>query len=599
MKKLFIAILLIAATATATASDGELNYEKIYPIHDEIVSDMKDLYILAGYALPSTAGPYSGSELKMALERIDRDSLRGGVRELYDRIERKLTEDAEAAAFTFSFSVSPEIYVHTNTSKDFQTWDNWMEEWADNKSTLSIVGEQHIGRNFYGFFDFSIGATKTKSSKTPGEAVAFGDRIIETNIPIAIMSNLDFNFPYRAFVAAGGKNWSLQVGRERYSWGPGHTGNFILGDHIKYHNSARVTAFSKNFKYTFLVLSFIHPQNYYFADIEENPSSLHPNGSTDGQSSYLNGISAFIAHRLEWRLFQNKVGIALTEGVMYMSKDNRIDLIALSPAHLFHNSYTRSLTNSILSLEVDYTPISGLNLYTEIVMDEMVLPGEPKPGKDTKLAEPSAMGYMLGATYTMEAWNGILSFNIEGAYTDPYLYLRDGDAQVNGTSKREQHEGDWGINFVVPTREMINTGGKQYFDEQFLGYRWGGDAIVAQLSASYRRPDSFFAGASLFYMAHGTHDKWTVWTRVNGDYNNVTTPTTEHQTENNYPGNNAEERDSVRHVIDVGLNGGVYLPYGFSIYTDIHFMTVVHPGNVKANGAVFDMQWSLGIAWSI
>ena len=78
MKKLFIAILLIAATATATASDGELNYEKIYPIHDEIVSDMKDLYILAGYALPSTAGPYSGSELKMALERIDRDSLRGG-----------------------------------------------------------------------------------------------------------------------------------------------------------------------------------------------------------------------------------------------------------------------------------------------------------------------------------------------------------------------------------------------------------------------------------------------------------------------------------------------------------------------------------------
>ena len=258
-----------------------------------------------------------------------------------------------------------------------------MQEWADNKSALSMVGEQHIGSNFYGFFDFSLGTTKTKSSKTKGADVAFGDRIIETNIPIAIMSNLDFNFPYRAFVAAGGKNWSLQVGRERYSWGPGHTGNFILGDHIKYHNSARVTAFSKNFKYTFLVLSFIHPQNYYFADEEGGTSHLHPNGSPDGQSAYLNGISAFIAHRLEWRLFQNKVGIALTEGVMYMSKDNRIDLIALSPAHLFHNSYTRSLTNSILSLEVDYTPISGLNLYTEIVMDEMVLPGEPKPGKDT------------------------------------------------------------------------------------------------------------------------------------------------------------------------------------------------------------------------
>lgn len=80
MKKILIAILLIAVAAAAFASDGELNYEKIYPINDEIVSEMKDLYIIAGYVLPSTAGPYSGSELKMALERVDRASLRGGDR---------------------------------------------------------------------------------------------------------------------------------------------------------------------------------------------------------------------------------------------------------------------------------------------------------------------------------------------------------------------------------------------------------------------------------------------------------------------------------------------------------------------------------------
>ena len=36
-----------------------------------------------------------------------------------------------------------------------------------------------------------------------------------------LMKQLDFNMPLRAFVAAGGKNWSLQIGRDRLSWGSG------------------------------------------------------------------------------------------------------------------------------------------------------------------------------------------------------------------------------------------------------------------------------------------------------------------------------------------------------------------------------------------
>ena len=589
----FIAFMLIAASLLSVSAADRSNYEKIYPIYDEIVEDMKDLYILSGLSLPSTTGPYSGSELKMALERIDPASLEGTAAMLYSRIENKLEADAASAVFTGGITVSPEIYLHSNTSEAFQTWDNWLmgggKSWADNKTLLSLVAEQHVGSSFYGFFDFSIGTTKTKYPLTS----PFGSTVFDTNIPIDIMKNLDFNFPYRAFVAAGGKNWSLQVGRERYSWGPGQTGNFILGDHIKYHNSARITAFDDNFKYTFLVLSFIHPQNYYL----ENGLNQLGDG---GQSAYLNGISAFIAHRLEWRFFQDRFGFALTEGVMYMSKDNRIDLIALSPAHLFHNSYTRSLTNSILGFEFDYTPMKGLNLYAQLVVDEMLLPGEPVPGKEgDRPAEPTAMGYMLGATYVMGLGDGILTLNLEGAYTDPYLYLRDGNQQVEAGNGREQKQGDWGINFVVPTREMIQNGGTQFFDEQFLGYRYGGDAIVAQLSASYRMPDKFFAGGSFFYMAHGTHDQWTTWTQVNKDgVENVTTPTDHHQTANNKDPN-ASERDAVKHVIDVGLNGGLYLPYGFSVYTDVHFLTVINPGNIKANGTQFDVQWSLGFAWSM
>ena len=585
-------LALPLAWATTLYSDDHLNYEKIYQVHDTVIQDLRDLYIMAGLSLPSTTGPYSGNELKMALERLERDSLGDYGQKLYDSVAAVLDEDASSATFTGDITIAPQLYMHTAFDEPaFQTWDNWAQDWADTDPVLSLVAEQHIGRNFYGFFDFSVGVTKTKY---PLDSSAFGDRFWETNIPIDIMNNLDFNFPYRAFVAAGGQNWSLQVGRERYSWGPGQTGNFVLGDHIKYHNSARITTFDDDFKYTFLVLSFIHPQNYYY------DGKLHQTGKEDGQSSYLNGISAFIAHRLEWRLFSDRLGLALTEGVMYMSKDNRIDLIAISPAHLFHNSYTRSLTNSILAFELDWTVVKGLNLYAQLVVDEMLLPGEPVPGKDgDDLAEPTSMGYMLGATYTAVLGDGIFSLNLEGVYTDPYLYLRDADKQIEDNLYRTQEEGDWGINFVVPTREMIKTGGVQFFDEQFLGYKYGGDAIVGQVSMSYRKPNEWELGARLFYMSHGTHDQWTVWTRVNGEYENVTTPTDHHQTANNKDPNAQGTRNAVSHTIDLGLDATIWLPYGFSIGTTLDFVGVVNAGNVKSPDLLFDIQWTLSVAWSL
>ena len=98
-KALILCFVMILASFSAFSAD-ELNYEKIYAIDDEIVSDMKDLYILSGYSLPSTTGPYSGSEMKMALSRLDYDALSEAGKRLYDRIDMILTSDAESAVFT-------------------------------------------------------------------------------------------------------------------------------------------------------------------------------------------------------------------------------------------------------------------------------------------------------------------------------------------------------------------------------------------------------------------------------------------------------------------------------------------------------------------
>lgn len=94
----------------------------------------------------------------------------------------------------------------------------------------------------------------------------FGTTPFGTNVPMippSLIPDLDFNMPYRAFVATGGEHWSFQIGRDRLSWGAGQTGNLMVSDSFKYHTMARVTTFSDWFKYTFVTSFFRILANIY------------------------------------------------------------------------------------------------------------------------------------------------------------------------------------------------------------------------------------------------------------------------------------------------------------------------------------------------
>lgn len=589
MKKIITVILVFILIVASLSAEGD--YQKIYAVDDPVIDYLESLSLLTGLSLPSTTGPFSGSEIKAMLERINYNSLSFFEKELYDKISDKIESDASSPVFTASLLVSPEAYINSNYSSSFfQTRDKWYRGWSRQKQLLNIITEEHVGENFYGFFNFSIGTAKDHTTRS------FGDSILWTNIPFLLqndMKQLDFNFPLRAFVSAGGVHWSLFIGRDRLSWGNGKTGNFIIGDHIKYHNAAYFKAYDKSFKYTFLISAFPHPRNYYAKDGNVTGMKYSRNGLGRGQSDYMNGIAAFIAHRLEWNIVPS-VSLTLTEGVMYMSADNKIDLIAFAPAMMYHNNYTRSNTNSILALEADWTVFKGFNLYGQIVIDESVLPGEENPRTTTKEAEPNGRGLLMGATYKKALGKGILTFNLEGAVTDPYLYLRDGDAQA-GETDREQTNGRWGINYVVALREMSGAGGTENYNLDFLGYRYGGDAIVAYLSAGYLVPDKWSMGGSFFFMIHGTHDKYTAWTRVSKD-TNKTTPTTEHQTAN-YNDENADKRNSAEITGILSLQGSWSIIEPLSIESEVDFIYIGNPGNIKSNPPLFDIQTTISISY--
>ncbi|HHU88303.1 MAG TPA: hypothetical protein GXZ38_02945 [Spirochaetales bacterium] len=275
---------------------------------------------------------------------------------------------------------------------------------------------------------------------------------------------------------------------------------------------------------------------------------------------------------------------------MYQSKDNTFDLRVLNPAAVFHNYYIRSNANSILSLEVDVTPIKYLNIYAQVVVDEFVLPGEPVRGEDGSL--PDGLGYMVGVQGNYPLLSGFIFGSFEWAMTDPYLYLRD-----NGD--RVQAIGDYGINYVVAVREYMTSG--IHYKEDFLGYKYGGDAIVFNGQVGYSDYKRWNATLNVFYMIHGVKDKWSLWSKETGGNGTTleTTPTIDHSNMGNNRDEHADGRDSVENTLVVGINGSYKIIKGLSVFGQADLIYIVNPGNKESNPSQLDFQLTVGATYSL
>ncbi|AEC02681.1 hypothetical protein [Parasphaerochaeta coccoides] len=591
MKKKIILVcvcLLLAMQAVFSARSGN---QKIYPVDSEVYEAISHLYIAQGLALPSSAGPWSKDELLRMLEKIDPARLEGTYKNIHDFAAGELGTRAKIVRFGLDAAV--EAYVHTNTV-DFVNEEDWIRGFDQRKPFLDIVLETNPHENIYGYSSLSLGNvpyTGSDSATRQITSIFFGQKTLTTNIimiPPASMTDFDLNVPYRAFGAFGGYGWSVEIGRDKVSWGPGKAGNFVVGDHLKYHNQGRFTTYSKNFKYTFLTSFFPHPGRYYSTD--ETPVHVAPESSQTGN---VNGLNMFMGHRLEWRLFGDKVGLTITEGMMYQSEENTLDLRILNPAMIFHDYYIRSFSNSIISLEVDYTPIRNLNIYGQVVVDEFSLPGEPVPGKD-EWAFPNAFGFMLGVQGNIPLGIGILYGGIEAVKTDPFLYLR----YNSGSDTTKEH----GLNYVVATRYFDKHA--VYYAEDFLGYKYGGDAIVLNGNIGLKNFGTWEVEASLFHMIHGTFDKWTAWSEVNNGTPSTNTvpfdPTpTESHPMHNYKDDDAHLRDIRSYTTIVGLKGSYRILPGLMAYGQMDYIHVKNPGNISTNAPINDFQVTLGVSYSL
>ena len=607
MKRILLCLLCIVL---GTLSCFSVVSQKIYPVDTPVYKEISDIYLLTGHAMPSSSGPWSAAELLAMVKAISQNEVPAFLRESYsnliNELENDLSIDLGNISMQFNGSATLELYYHTNTEgsvrvdnnsvfeKAFVGTQNWAFDMVHSSPLLQIDFQFDVCDSIYLYLGIPF---KSGFHAGTGYEKEVGATNLGSNIPgLKTVGNdasfsVDPNWPYRAFASFGGKAWNIQIGRDRLSWGQGKTGNLGISDNLPFHDMLRFSAFSRSFKYTFLISSFPHKVNFYdpyrgsdmIGNVEKDP---------------IKGIFLYAAHRIEGRFFKDRFSLSLTEAIMYSSETATLDLRLFNPATIFHNFYEPSNANSTLVVEIDGTPFKGLNIYAQCILDDLAVPGAEDTGGPDSLGYPNAMGFLAGTRYATEAFGGLLTFNLEGAYINPYTYLRYNSDPSNPSLEH------YGLDYIVSTRTYVTGTGSfdcLVYDEYFLGYKYGGDCAVANFNVEWKKPGMISFSTNLFFMAHGTHDKWTRWDNIGNkgqdQWNQASvTPTSTHETGNyRY---DVSDRNAVCYTVDVGLGCNWTLSENISLFGQADYLFLWNSFNRQGNNEQ-DFQLVLGAKYSL
>jgi len=575
MKKLILSVLVCCFVGFTFANDA-----KHYSVDSEVYKNITYLYILTGHALPNSAGPWSQTELDNMVKLLPETYENEYCQNLYESVVEELAERGnfhtkDGLDFGVHGKINPEIYVHSNQQYDDET--DWFYDFEKRQNPFQLEAEGWFGNFIYSDIKMELGFASGYVAEADDNV--FYTDYFDANLPYIsshTIGDFNSNFPQKAIIAFGGDHWNFSAGKDVVRWGSGETGNLFLGGNFLYDNGLRFSVFYNPFKFSFVSNFYPHP---YTTEIATN------------QFEIVDGLLMYMAHRVDFRFFRDKMNLSMSEAVMYQSSNNdgfptsTLDIRVFNPVNIYHSLYMRGNCNSMMSVDFDYTVIPGLNFYSQIVMDEFSFFGEPT-GSSSDGWRPNKMGYLLGSKYTLVAPFGLFKFNLEGVYTDPCLYLREAYDQSDGTN---------GVSFYGTFREYQNeaekyNGNTVSYMRKCIGYVYGGDAVVGDFKATFDPLSNYKLGTELFFMAHGI-----MYNELNEDWmhgKKTHAPSTEDVLDD--PSN---ESGPAEFLIRLSINGSYQIKHWWNVYARLDNWLIINKDNMEAS-PMYDAQFILGTSVS-
>ena len=464
---------------------------KVIELESNFYSNMDALYALCGKTNPSTIRPWTDTEARAILSKINPNTLTGTAKQLYELLDQEINKTGRMVLdsdtnFDFKADFAFEAYAHSNTT-DFVTDSDWIRGYDKRKPMLKLTVEAEVKDLFYTLMDIQYGwgrvSTLDQFEYYPDSMISndgyIGAYKVEGLNPhyavwssqyskgfatnfMTVGESLEFETPKRAIVALSGNNWAFNFGRDKIEVGLSQIGNLLVDNHTDFSEFANLSFYSERFKFDMLYI-FI---NTLIKDKEVESDS----------------IKMYMIHMFEFT-HNDKLSFIISENVM--SQQSKLDPLYLNPAFIYHNLNNRGMFNALLYISANYMPIKGLNIYGQFAMDQAQAPYEGDSQAD-------ASGYLAGLRYTTELANGVLEAYAEYSCTTPCLYRRDGLDFIRAS--RYTHNGS-------DVGTYNSYGRASYFD--FIGTPYGGDFRAIQAGSSYTVPGLVKADFYVQAMEHG------------------------------------------------------------------------------------------------
>ncbi len=484
--KRVISVIIVLSFLFAPVIGAKGNPSYIYPLSSPVYSLIEDAYLLEGLGHPSSSKPWSGDEVDMMLTILERNATRNETRLIIEKVRKENdSHSSESPKISFSLSISPEIYAHSN-GEEYNLESSWIHGFDYRNPFLEAGIELNFSDRFYTYCNLGLGWGRTTYldewtylKDIPGfsgvGAIVDKDDEMASVVTSSYLYSKSFLFsfpdidklnietPTRNLISFGGDGWFLTLSKDKLEWNKSHIGSFIFDSHLEYQEYLRFKNYGEK-------LSLEYVMEFFDTDTSNRVSS-------SGGDKY----RIMMAHALSFRPLDSLL-FTLSENIMYVSEG--VDLHYLNPSTIFHNLNNSDLLNAIAHVAVSYAPIKGLDLYGQFVLDQATAPTESNE-------QASAWGLSMGAEGAVGLDTGIIIWNFEGAYTTPELY-------------RRQYS-----DFLLFQRYSTNVNYKRFLFFDYIGFPYGGDAIVVEAGVAWKDFKGFEIGVEGEYMIHGEMDYFT------------------------------------------------------------------------------------------
>lgn len=438
--------------------------------------------------------PLSVAELRLYFSNIDFESLSNSGKILYKNIQDFLYTDAfkfnfSGAFMGFNIILQPELLFKSNPDID------WSYETDYTGKTGSVLYEEQVGGGYttknidsnYGSTSMFNNSSLNNPFATASIYLGWGDLfMIETNPCFAksywgmtdnynftnlayTSDDFDFLWPRDAYGSVGYsfKNWGFNIStaRQGLQIGRTQTGSIIYNSSFETQCYVQLNLYSQYMKYNLDVVQIEKDKFIYLHEIDITPFKWIRAGIVEG---------TLINKPFELR-FLNPLMIMHSFGAWeeYSTDEEKA-------------RYGESHVCQYMGIFIDIMPCKNLRIYGLYAQNEIQAPSEQESNNGK--AMPDSLGGQLGFELTIPEKNGgYYVTTLEGIYTTPYLYVKQG--------------ADWSL--FSKRYDMQSNGSIPLYS--WIGTPFGPDAIGFQTKFGYEYLNKWSAEIQYLFLAHGTH----------------------------------------------------------------------------------------------